>query len=244
MSLFKNKNSLNYHAKRLEQHRSPTAGRTRQENTRIRRHCLRFADNLLHLHHITNRQQMPWFPVDDVVTDRDDESIIDWRAVTENMVKNGYQTDDSGLLVNMQDEGITASNRIEAVLVYRRGDEEGNPQDYMIRKTLFSPFLCDEWGFLPLTIHQWSIIAMPMILTRSNWQWCEAVNAYARRNELPDGYTLSYIVGWNLVTPRKPSRQRQREDAQDRQVWTGHIIYSLATSTNFAPITTVDGFPE
>lgn len=102
--------------------------------------------------------------------------------------------------------------------------------DYMLRKTIHCPFECPEWGSLPLTLHQWRIIALPLIASRVRWQWTQALRWYAEQRAVePTDFTFSYNVGWNLVPPRKPSAQRRNSD-QDTTIWTGPIIYFLATN--------------
>lgn len=231
MKAFPGKRSTNMQAQLLHERRNPTAGRTGAESNRIRRDCERLATNLELVMSLTYGYPMRWFPIEDVVTDRDDEAIIDWRAVAENQVIDGYATDDTGLLVNMQDDGIQASNRIEVVTVYTATDGGVVPGiDYMLRKTIYCPFECPEWGSLPLTLHQWSIIALPLIKSRVQWQWTEALRWYAERNGItPCDFEFSYNVGWNLVPPRKPAAQRRNSD-QDAHIWTGPIIYFLSTN--------------
>lgn len=227
-----------------EQRRNPTAGRSNAEHNRITRTCSRFHDNLQVLLDLTDEQPMPWFPIKDVVTDRDDEAIIDWRAVAERFKVDGYQVDGDGLLVNMQDPGINASNRIETVTVYSAHDDLVN-RDYMLRKTLYSPFPCETWGSLPLTLHQWRIIALVLSEVRARWQWEAALNDYASRNGLPAGYRFSYIAGWNLVECRAPFNRQQSRLARvaDREpeIWTGTIMFRLATTANFSLTTRNNG---
>ena len=59
MKAFPGKHSQNYHDKRLQLQRNPTAGRTRVESTRIRRQCERLRDNLAYIMDLTRRQNMP-----------------------------------------------------------------------------------------------------------------------------------------------------------------------------------------
>ena len=226
MSTFRSKRSQAYHDKRLEREANPTAGRTNKESSRIRRDCHRFNNNLAWFLEQTDNQRMPWLPHEHVVTDTDDDSILDWRAVAETYKGDGLHPDEYGQLVNMQNPAITASNRIEAVTTYS-SDDTGYASNaktyYMLRKTVHSPFPCDEWGTLPLSLHQWRIIAYNLIMSRVNWQWTEALRHYARRNNHswwefePDG-----LVGWNLVKPK------QIHLNQDTELWTGHIIYSAS----------------
>ena len=234
--------SQNYHKRRREDQRNPTKGRTVAESNRLRRDCFKFAENINNLMDATSRARMPWFPVVDVITDRDDDAVIDWRAVAENRKADGYQVADDGLLVQMQDEGIKASNRIEAVVVYSADRHGGHRDFYMTRKTLFSPFACDNWVRAALTRHQWGIIALSMIESRVYWQWEAAVNEYAERHELPGGYVYQYIVGWNMVPAIRPSQQ-PRIDQEERPLWTGPIIYSLAT-TGFSKLNMMNGYQE
>lgn len=234
-SAFPGKYSENYHKRRREDERNPTSGRTVRESNRIRRDCIRFSENINNLLDATSYRRMPWFPVQDVITDRDDDAVIDWRSVAENMRQDGYEIDNDGLLVQMQDAGIKASNRIECVVVYSADRDEGRRDFYMTRKNIFSPFPCPEWGYLPLTLHQWRQIALCLIESRVYWQWEAAVNHYAELRELPAGYTYQYIVGWNLVQCATPSRQPTTLDKGEEPLWTGHIIYTLATSGSFKP---------
>lgn len=227
--------------------RSPTAGRTPAEHMRILRACDRFHDNIQVLLDLTEERSMPWFPTKDVVTDRDDEAIIDWRAVAERFKVDGYQIDGDGLLIHMQDPGITASNRIEVVTVYSAHDDLDN-RDYMLRKTVYSPFPCDRWGALPLTMHQWRIIALAISEARARWQWEAALNEYAEKNGLPAGYRFAYIAGWNLVENRAPFNRHQphlvRVASNEPKLWTGTIMFRLATTGSFSPTTHSDGGPE
>ena len=208
---------------------------------RILRQCRRFADNLDYLLELTKHQPVEWFDYVDVVTDRDDESIIDWRSVVENIKRDGYATNEHGLLVNMQDHGIKASNCIEAVTTYVDYADGSHMSSYMLRKTVFSPFPCDKWGRLPLTLHQWSEIALPIINTRALWQWQHAVNYYAARNniQLWDGFQYEQAVGWNLVLAK-----RIDQAANDKaHKWTGPIIYFLSATTSLQPQAKI-GSPE
>lgn len=222
MKAFPNKRSAALQEQQLHARRNPTAGRTVAESNAIRRDCERLRDNLRLVLDFTERAQLDWFPTADAITDTDDEAIIDWRAVAERKA-GGYDVDEDGLLINMQDHGITASNRIEAVTVYNSGGA-----DYMIRKTINCPFSCDVWGSLPLTLHQWRIIASVLIETRVLWQWTKAVNEYAALRDMKrlGEFTHAYTVGWNLVPPKKPLHNVR----QERELWTGPIIYFLSTN--------------
>lgn len=230
-----------------EARRNPTAGRSKAEHNRILRTCLKFHDNLQVLLDLTDERSMPWLPTKDVVTDRDDEAIIDWRAVAEQFKVDGYQVDGDGLLIHMQDPGITASNRIEVVTVYSANDDMQH-RDYMLRKTIYSPFPCDRWGALPLTLHQWRIIALVLTETRARWQWEAALNEYASNNGLPGGYRFAYIAGWNLVENRPPFNRHQphlvRVADNEPELWTGTIMYRLAITGSFSPITHSNGGQE
>lgn len=227
--------------------RNPTEGRSKADHMRVLRDCIRFHDNIQVLLDWTDGRAMPWFPTKDVVTDRDDEAIIDWRAVVERYKVDGYQVDGDGLLIHMQDPGITASNRIQAVTVYSAQDDLEN-RDYMLRKTLYSPFPCDKWGALPLTLHQWRIIALALTEARARWQWEAALNEYANNNGLPAGYRFAYIAGWNLVENAAPFNRHQphlvRVADHEPELWTGTIMFRLATTGNFSQTTRSNGGPE
>lgn len=237
MDAFPSKRKRKLHQQRFDRSRNPTKGRTAAESNRIMRACKRFVQNIAVVNSITGDSAvMPWLPADDVITDRDDDAIVDWRGVAENLKQNGYERDEDGLLVQMQDEGIRASNRIQAVTTY--ADWYGDVcQEYMVRKALFSPFYCPEWGALPLTMTQWRIIALALIDTRVRWQWEEAVNVYAERNGIPihDRFRFLSCVGWNLAAPAKTPSQGAVEQ------WTGHIIYTLAATASLNPITHSNG---
>lgn len=220
-------------AKGYDERAHPTRGRTAAESMRIMRNCRRFADNVLYvMDDLLQGEAVEWFDIRSAITDRDDEAIIDWRGVAENFKADGYATDDDGLLVNMQDHKLTASNRIEAVTIYvdRFADLE---QRYMLRKTVYSPFPCDTWGRLPLTMNQWAEIALPLIRSRALWQWQHALDLYAASNgvKLLEGFQFYSIVGWNLVlTKRVPAEQMEQVET-----WTGPIIYTLSATTSLRP---------
>lgn len=231
---FPGKYSENYHKRRREDQHNPTKGRTVRESNRIRRDCEKFSENINNLLEATGFRRMPWFPVADVITDRDDDAVIDWRGVVENTRTDGYEIDDDGLLVQMQDAGIRASNRIECVVVYSADRDDGLRDFYMTRKNIFNPFPCPEWGALPLTLHQWRLIALTLIESRVYWQWEASVNHYVKLRDMPAGYEYQYIVGWNMVPCQRPSHQPTTLDSGEATLWTGHIIYSLATNGSFS----------
>lgn len=219
----------------LDERRHPHKGRSAKDAMRVLRMCQRFDSNLAYiLNDVTKYQSLPWFETADVITDRDDEAIIDWRGVVENTRTDGYLTDDSGLLVNMQDKSLQASNVIEAVTTYvdRIGDGI-NAHEYMLRKTVFSPFPCETWGRLPLTLHQWKVIAWNLVYSRALWQWEAALNEYAERNglKLHNRFELEGLVGWNMVTTKRTGT----DDTQEPQTWTGPIIYTLSANTVLNP---------
>lgn len=209
-----------------EQRRNPAPGRCAAKSNRIRRYLTKLKIHLLCVLELTSYQTLKWLPSKYVLTDRDDESVIDWRAVTENF--RSYDTDDFGLLVDLHDPGIKATNRIACVTVYKSPGIDG--AQYMIRKTLYSPLPCEAWGSLPLTLAQWKIIAFTLIETRVRWQWERAVQDYTGLDTIKYAYT----VGWNLSECRKPFDPQQKHiiymgEKYDEEpaVWTGNIIYKL-----------------
>lgn len=231
--------SLKHQAKRRAEQQHPAKGRTAQKSVEILRDCHKFAANITKLLEATDYQCFSWFPIEHVITERDDDHVQTWRSIAEYTKSDGYETDDSGLFVELQSEQLRVSNRIACVCMFR-AERDADVDLYVTRKTIFSPFPCEEWGVLPLTLHQWRVIALPFIISRACWQWQAAVNWFAERHEVPGGYVFQQVIGWNLEASIRPAQQ---PTAHEVEFWTGPIIYSLAT-TGFSKLNTINGFQE
>lgn len=230
MEIFTKPGQARQQMARYRRRRNPAPGRTANESRRIRRTLEKLRDHIDHTIELTGSRELPWLPSHYVLTDTDDESVIDWRGMVE--TRADYTADEDGLLVDLHDAGIKASNRIAAVTVYKAVDDEGLVSHYMIRKTLYSPLPCPEWGALPLTLPQWRIIALTLIFSRVLWQWGQAVRDYSGN----DNFIYQYTVGWNLVDTRPPFNKNRKHiiymgekyDGEPDE-WTGNIIYKQIT---------------
>ena len=223
---------------RRKERRKPAPKRSSAESNRIRLRCERFRDNIIMLLEETRYQPMPWFPSAHVITDNDDTHIAHWRSIMERKDKP-YESDESGLLVNLQDPAIRMTNRIDAVITFEQKVKPAGAQwgSFMIRKSIYSPLPCPKWGRLPLSIHQWRIIAGPLVHAMALWQYTNAVIEANKRVELPHDYVLHLLVGWNMVESQKPSNEPR---IGEREIWTGPIIFSLATESCLK-LSTLDG---
>lgn len=232
MDIFTTQRQRTFQRIRQEQHANPTKGRTSAQSNRIRRALQSLNEHLTRALELTDYTELPWLPSHYVLTDRDDDSIVDWRGVAEH--QKSYNTDATGLLVDMHDHGIKATNNIAVVTTYKNEAD----QRYMIRKTVYSPLPCDTWNALPLTLTQWRIIAETLINTRICWQWPQAVRDYAG----DQSYEFDFTVGWNLNKPRKPFTPNEKHIIYmgekydgEPELWTGNIIYRLGTDAFSLP---------
>ncbi len=238
MKSFPRKDHRNRATREYKESLRAAEGRTATEVNRYTRACKRFAENIELVMRETEFRPMPWHPYEHVVTDRDDDHIDVWRNLVERE-EDGYDRADDGRLLKFNRDTqnkIYSTNCIEAVMVFTAHRDIGE-DSYMLKKRLYSPFKCDNWGRAPLNLSQWSIIAIPYILSRALWQYEKAVNWYVERNDLMAGYSYDYIVGWYLDRATRPSQQKYPE-GYVKPIWTGPTIYSLATNSSFKPSTT------
>lgn len=182
---------------------------------------------------LDNTQFQPckgWLPYEHVITPKDE----DWLPDLYRLYSDKGAKDEFGMLLDWHDPGIRASNRI-AVVSWYKNDSGG---EFLMQKNLYSPLPCDAWGRLPLTLHQWQIIAPPLILSTQLWQWLPAVRHYFG----DDTFTIGGFMGWHLQETAKPfsvekarsgdgylfetDSQKERGDAP----WIGRIIYKHITT--------------
>lgn len=217
----------------LDLTRNPAPGRPQKHYNRITRTLQMIAARIrLHLEQ-TGFRDVKWLPSEGLITPKDDEWQYDLHA----QYLEKYQVEDDGYLTDWHDEGIRATNRIMAVTWYANDDGHG----FIIKKPVYCPLPCKQWGRLPITLTQWRIVAPMLIESGMLWQWVHAVRHYTD----DPSYAPGQIVGWHLepanaVTSFQKLKESGKgycldfrsdeEQQQDSDGWTGRNIYLDITS--------------
>lgn len=212
---------------------NPAPGRTSKHYQRITRTLELIAARIrLHLES-TQFGDRKWLPSEGVITEKDD----DWQHDLAAQYIHKYNVEDDGYLIDWHDPSIKATNRILAVTWYENAEGGG----FIIKKPVYCPLPCEQWGRLAITLKQWRVIAPMLIESGMLWQWVHAVRHYTT----DDTFVPAKIVGWHLEPANAVTSIQRLKDSgdgtvldfrsveeqeQDADGWIGRVIYQDITS--------------
>ena len=166
--------------------KNPCPGRKQSENRRISRALVRIRERLDYWLEETDFRDMPWLPSDGIVSRLDEDYL---RSSYEAYL-DGVPDPDDYFFTDMHDPEQKATNRISVVSWYQNNLE----REFLLVKTVVSPLPCEEWGFLPLNLSQWRLIAPSLIASYVVWGWVHGVRQYADDKSFESGG----LMGWHL----------------------------------------------
>ena len=198
---------LDYDFARIKRELSPCPGRTgaqRKYITRRLREVMQLWSN--HFESLPIDGRCATLIPQNGISSRQDTVSLDNREYYESA-----SVDSDRYITEMHNHNQRATNRITVAAWYRTNEVE--PREYMTQKILVSPFLCPDWGALPLTLSQWRVLMPEMGYYYMCWSWVHDVRSYMD-NEL---YFPGAVTAWHMEKC-KPL-PKSVIPLEDRQQW-------------------------
>ncbi len=208
---FKGKQGIQSEKKKRERIRelqyNPCPGRSPRELMRIKRTLEAINERLEYWLLMTEYKDLQWYPFANLISEKDE----DYFYTMESVISDSEITD-TGLILDMDNSAIKATNRIEVVTWYENQIERG----FFMVRSLHSPLPCSYRGRLPLSRSQWNIVAANLVASRCMWQWVHSVRDYTE----DETFNLGGILGWY------PVKNFKIETLGPETTCTGEMIYS------------------